>query len=329
MSKAPLVRFDELVTGVGRFTFAPSDAALYDQDTKAAASLLNSTPEDVERLAGAGLPHRTGPDGGPLFDFVDVMNMGRFSRSRKTVPEALSEYLMRFACEPAESWLRPKDWLISVRVPPGAPRYKFRVPDLAADGVEALHAPKLRWPAPGQEFETESHQVAVRVSGVRDEIRDSRIRDVQQELLEALHAGKVTYQVVVEPLRLDHQRAWSMGVTDCMVISRMFVDRVRELGIPARAHRGYLLGLVSSEHAWSEVYEDGRWKTVDVGFAFMPSGLTDLRVNAAEFVEASFGSRCNHVLPCVGQDGISLAYDADGQSRMMVATISATSWKES
>lgn len=327
MDGAQRVTYDQLVPALGRFGFMPADVSHYNQDRTAAAKLLSCAPADIDRLIAAGLPHQDDPERGPLFEFIDLMNTGRFSRTGQTVPEATSGYLMRFTTQPAQAWMSPKDWLVSVSVPAGG-KVRVRVPDLDADGVQALPDPRLRWPEPGAEFTTESHQVAVRVSGISDRVDDPRIRAARQELLDDLESGKVVYQGVAEPMRLDHQRAWAAGMTDCMVISRMFVDRLDDLGLPARAHRGYLLGLVGSEHAWSEVYEHGRWKTVDVGFAFMPSGLTDLRVSAAEFVEASFGSRCNRVLPCVGQDAISLAYDTDtGAPSMLAATVSARTWK--
>ena len=53
-------------------------------------------------------------------------------------------------------------------------------------------------------------------------------------------------------------------MADCVVVTRLLAARLRDAGFQARARRGYLLGLVGSDHSWCEDFEDGRWKSLDL-----------------------------------------------------------------
>jgi hypothetical protein len=333
MNPSSAVPLDALTGALGRFHFVPADSAHYDTGVPAAATLLRTLPERIVELAARGLPSRDGDDGRPLFDYADLMNVGRFCGSGLTTPEMNPTYLMRFVTGPSSGWLDPRDWLLKVKLPEKEPgRFLLRVPELTAPGITPLAADGIRWPAGNPEFDTDSYQAAIRVTGALDQVAHEGAREVYRQMLADLDSGRVTYQVVGEPLRLDHHRAWELGMADCMVVSRVIADRFRDLGLTARARRGYLLGLVGSEHAWCEVHEDGRWKAVDVGFAHIPLGLTlkQRPPQAAEFVAACFGTRFNRLVPCVAEDAASLIHDkvAD-RPRSMIAVVSATNWKES
>ncbi|MEJ8632206.1 transglutaminase domain-containing protein [Streptomyces sp. MS2.AVA.5] len=319
-----------LVSGLGRFRFIPPDAAHYDTDVAAAAALLNTPPENILELVDHGMPCRYQPGIGPLFDLADVMNAGNNSRSGRTAPELTAMFLMRFSAGPRRGWLDAKKWLVTVRAPDDRPgRYRLSNVDPTGPGIASLTPESVGWAVVGSGTGTRCYQTAVQLTGTCDRVRDARAEDVYQQMLDDLHGGRVTYQVVSEALRLDHHRAWELGMADCMVVSRVIADRLRDLGLTARARRGLLLGPVGSEHAWCEIWEDGRWKTVDVGFAYNPTGRPWTHRPAAtdEFVAACFGSRFNRLLPCAARDAASLILDRlEGRPRAMNCLISATAW---
>ncbi len=138
-------------------------------------------------------------------------------------------------------------------------------------------------------------------------------------------------ETVPESLRMAHQQAWQLGMADCIVVSRLLAERIRTLGLPARARRGYLLGLVGSDHAWCEVHEGGRWQPLDAVFAFAAAGGApdrNLRVDAPAFAEACFGGRFNRLLPCTADDAAPLVYFGERPAPpWALAGISARPWR--
>ncbi|QIP84234.1 transglutaminase [Streptomyces sp. Tu 2975] len=315
---------------MGRFRFIPPDAAHYDMGVAAAAALLNTRPENILELVERGMPFRYQPGVGPLFDLADVMNVGNNSRSGRTAPELTAMFLMRFSADPGRGWLDAKKWMVTVSVPDDRPgRYQLSDVDATGAGIASLTPEGVGWVVVGSGTGTLRYQTAVQLTGTFDRVRDARAGDVYQQMLDDLYGGRVTYQVVSEALRLDHHRAWELGMADCMVVSRVIADRLRGHGLAARARRGLLLGPVGSEHAWCEVWEDGRWKAVDVGFAYNPTGRPWMHRPAAtdEFAAACFGSRFNRLLPCAAPDAASLILDRlEGRPRAMNSLISATAW---
>ncbi|MFD6185929.1 transglutaminase domain-containing protein [Streptomyces goshikiensis] len=323
--------FELLVAALGRFHTTPDSAARYDTDVDAAAALLRTPPEHVVRLTEHGLPFRMDAERGPLFERADLINVGLLCASERTALEIALRFVLAFSTGPSSEWLDPRDWLVTVRLPEGEPgRYQLRVPDFGAPGVAVLPSTGLDLAPRGAQFDTRGHQAALRITGAPGRVRDRRAGDIFREMLADLHARTVVYQCVAEPLRMKHQQAWERGMADCIVVSRVITDRLRAVGLRARARRGYLLGVVGSEHAWSEVFEDGCWKPVDVGLAFIPRrfpGGQDFP-ETRDFITACFGSRLNRLLPCTGEDAESLVHDTvDCQPRAMFGLVSATPWK--
>jgi hypothetical protein len=295
----------------------------------AAATVLRCTHEDIAQLAQQGLPHVASAQG-PLFEFFDIMNIGRFSQTAVTTPELTGLTLMRFSRKPCTVWLGAKEWVVSVRLPDNeSGRYWIRVPDFASPGVTRLDQ-QFDQPIVAEVQQNHSYTVAVRVDGVHDVIRASAVRDVYRDMLHTLCSGEVIYQAVCEPLRMEHSHAWRLGMADCMVANRVLADRLRSIGLCARARRGFILGLVGSEHAWCEVYEENKWKSMDVGFAAMPSGLP-LGKRAREqdeFVSHCFGTRFNRCIPCVSNNAEPLMYvGVTHQPLSMIGVVSATERK--
>jgi len=97
-----------------RFRPVPGDIAVYDIALEPAARALRVEPSVVLELAEQGLPHRIDAACGPMFDYDDVMNVGRFSGTGATGPELALRFLMRFVAMPAASWYAPRGWLVTV-----------------------------------------------------------------------------------------------------------------------------------------------------------------------------------------------------------------------
>jgi hypothetical protein len=311
-----------LARALDRFRFVPADVASYDTDAVAAARALRVGRDQVAELAVAGLPHMDDPERGPLFDFDDVMNVGKFSGTGVTGPELALRFLMRFSALPPETWYSPRQWVVTVAAagpdgsdgptqPPG--EVSLRGPDLTAPGIRHLgaHRPGAGLTEPsGAEFQTRPYQVAVRITGAMHVIADPRARAVFDEVVQPLVDRAVVFQSVAETLRADHERAWRLGIADCMVASKVLADRLRGLGLSARVRRGYQLGLYGSDHAWCELEEDGEYKSLDPLYSYLGRvGAPDLGLTPSPtFAAAAFGGRFNRLLPFIGDNGDPLVY---------------------
>jgi len=309
------------------FIRVPASYARYDVDTTVTAGLLGLPDGEAGELATTHLPYVRDPGRGPLFDHADVVNLALFhSNTGCTVPDLALRFLLRFATAPQSTWYEPRWWLVRVCPPPalldrardGSAQLSIEPADLAAPGVVPLDAPDaaaLRQARPtAKAILPPGYEVAVRITGAEATVHDGRARGLYQEMVDALAGGAVTYQSVNEGLRARHREAWQLGMADCVVASRLLADRLRDAGLTARARRGYLLGLVGSDHAWCELYEDDHWKPMDLAFAFLASGGSGTRrINATpEFVAACCGSRFNRLLPGQAPDALPLVH-LDGE----------------
>ncbi|APE35874.1 hypothetical protein BOX37_20140 [Nocardia mangyaensis] len=309
-----------------RFVQTPADLTVFDTPVSAAAELLQIDPAQVAALASEGLQHRLDPLRGMLFDYADVVNAGASSNSGLTVPELGQRMLMRFAAGTSQSWLRPITWTVTVHLPVGRRGVlAAAVPDLRAEGVEALDAADSDVPAPTVPAgrQSEPFRVRVRLAGERFDIDNASVRAAFDDHVEAFTSGRVVYQTIAESLRAEYRRAWELGIADCVVASAVLTDRLRDSGLRARTRRGYLLGLLGSDHAWTEVHEQGRWKPLDVVFAHLAADDAD------EFRQACCGSRFNRLLPGAVKAGAPLVTDTDGGPGPKWAFAGVTSRMES
>jgi hypothetical protein len=226
-----------------RFERVPAEFARYAVDLDAAATLLGLSAQQTAELAPDTLPHTVDAERGPLFDYVDVMNLALFAgTSRDSIPELALRFLLRFAAGARPSWYEPRHWLVRVRAPrpgqegergDGAPEQDFHLlrPDLGAPGVEALapddlpiaSAAKARVEPPG-------YEAVVRLTGAEGTIQEPEVRRIYDEMLDAVLSSTVIYQSVSEDLRMQHERAWGLGMADCVVISRFLAQRLRDAG---------------------------------------------------------------------------------------------------
>jgi hypothetical protein len=324
---------DSFTWALDRFLPVPAPFARYDVTIGAAAQILAADQDRIAELAAGGLPHDRGADAGPLFDYYDLINLAMFgSRTRQSIPELALRFLLRFAATPSAGWYEPRQWLVQVRAPlppPGTPaapagQVAIQRPDFTAPGVDALELGAGRAPV-----EAPGYQAAVRLTGVAGSVRSVLARARFEELVDALSSGQVVYQAVAEPLRMDHEAAWRLGMADCVVVGRLLAERLRLAGLRARARRGYLLGLVGSDHAWCELYEDDRWKPLDVVFAYLAGAGASSRSlePAPEFAAACCGSRFNRLLPCVSEEASALVHlGGEAAPAWALAGVSARPW---
>lgn len=325
-----------------RFARMPGEFARYVIDTAAAGRILGVEPELVAGLAADVLPCEADPARGPLYDYVDVINLALFGGANgRSIPDLALRFLLRFAAEEPEAWYAPRQWLVRVRAPesaagdagPAAGLPAVRPADLAAPGIEPLSQEYLDRTAgrlAAGRVEPPGYQVAVRVTGAAGVVRSATANLIHEEMLARLLAGDVIYQSVTEELRMLHQRAWDLGMADCVVISRLFADRLRQAGLTARARRGYLLGLVGSDHSWCEVLEEGRWKPMDVVFEFLASSTDSIRaIRAAPgFAQACRGGRFNRLLPCQAPEAAAVVLLAGRPAPpWWTCAISANAWR--
>lgn len=286
------------------FIPTPRDVAVYDTTPAEAAVVLCCAEAAVADLA---LRHVDG-----LFDFTDVVNAALQSGTGRTLPELARRLVMRFAAGDAETWFAPLEWTFAVQWAASDETFTVAVPDLEAPGVVAVDDPAAEVPAPVTPtgYQPDPYQVRVRLAGERFAVTDRRVRAAFDEVLWAFESGTVRYQAVSEALRGDYQRAWAMGAADCVVAGQVLTDRVRAAGVEARSRRGYLLGVVATDHVSCEVLLDGQWRCLDPVFALL--GGEHGRDRGAEFREACVGSRFNRLLPCAVDGSAPLFLRTDG-----------------
>jgi hypothetical protein len=329
---------DSFAQALDQFLQVPAPFARYDVGIDAVAQLLAVDQEQVAELAAHGLPYGRDVDAGLLFDYNDVLNLAMYgSQSKQSIPEMALRFLLRFAAGPPAGWYQPKQWLVQVRAPKPpagalaatAGQVVIEQPDFAAPGVAALDLDANPESA-GPPIQAPGYKAAVRLTGAEGTVRSDLARAGFQDLVDALGSGQIVYQAVAEPLRMRHDSAWGLGMADCVVVARLLAERLRRGGLRARARRGYLLGLVGSDHAWCELYEDDQWKPLDVVFAHL-SGAGAASKNlkpAPEFSAACCGSRFNRLLPCVGDEASALVHlDGRAAPSWALAGVSVRPWE--
>lgn len=308
---------DRLVIAAGGLRSVPGDCASYDIDAATAQKFLRFSAELLDRFAVAGVPHRHG-----LFDYTDLTNIALASGLGTTVPELARRFLMRFVMGDPSSWLDTQTWNITVTPPQPIPgrrpwsSWQLLPIDAAAPGITVHGEPRL----------TESGlSVTVTISGSGDQVTDRLSLELYEETLNSLVSGEVLYQTVPESLRQDHQRAWGEGTADCVVVSRYLAERLNKEGRTARARRGYLLGLLGSDHAWTEVFEEGRWKCLDPVFELLAASTA---ADTGEFQQACRGARFNRLVPCT-TDTASPLVEIDGRPApaWALASVSVQPWR--
>lgn len=313
----PEVR-EQLLSAARALRPVPAPFAAYCTAPEVAWRYLKFDEALLAEFARAGVPHQTDSAGRPLFDYTDLLNIGAESRSGVTVPELAQRFLVQFLLAGPAEWFGERTWEVRVRPPDGSAQsgsgeWELRPVDREAPGVT------WRGDLPAQRGGSSGFRVTL--TGRFDAVADPGALRAYAETLDDLAGGDVRYLTVPEVLRDDPARAWAEGMADCVVVSRRLARKLVALGHRARARRGYLLGVLGSDHAWTELWEDGRWKCLDAVFE-----LLALRREAGDEIrKACRGSRFNRLLPCATHDAEPLVCRDGGRvPAWALASVSAT-----
>lgn len=310
---------------------------------RAAAADLRPVPDDVEdlrvgraaarralrcddalldELKASGLPSRS-KMGEESFSYCDVMNVGLYSGSGRTVPELAERFITRFGTEPPPTWTEAREWRVTMtaRCPldGDCEDGSWRLPELDAVAAEVLEHSisgaelKVVWRA-------ETLGASVSSGGL------GPVDDLHRECLARFRDGRWRYQYLPVALRADPGRADANGAMDCFAVAAWLFDRAEELGIAARVRQGLLLAFAGVEHAWIEVEDaDGRHRPVDPVLAFLVDRGGDAHPDWAAF---TCGSRCNRVVGWRLADEDSIGHVCAGSERTPITTVSASAPKD-
>lgn len=293
------------VAALHRIVPTPERHLRFDMELESALAIMRCPAEVLELLMREGLRHRVDGDR-VLFDDSDIRNVAAASGSGGSMVELVQRYLFRFAASRPEEWIDRRTWSVrNLAACPGAKdcpgNWEFARLVPAEFGGQAWDERTATGPAlDAGDASVDGHppqagfSATVRTVGAVRRVRDPLVRDAFHESLEEMRSGRMSYQSMPVALRNDPAAARANGTANCVSVSlhlcRVFLDA----GLRARTRKGYLMGLLGSDHSWVEIHEDGVWKVVDPVFA-----LLGLRQGASdEFVEFCLGSVPNRLVPC-------------------------------
>lgn len=293
------------VGALHRIVPTPERYVRFDVDRESALAIMRCPGEVLDLLMREGLRH--GADGDRvLFDDSDIRNVAAASGSGGSVLELVQRYLFRFAVSPPSEWIDQRTWAMrNLAACPEASdctgdwefarlaceEFGGRAWDertVTGGAVDARGASVDGCP-PLAEF-----SATVRTVGTVQRVRDPLVREAFHESLDEMRSGRMYYQAMPVAMRNDPAAARSNGTANCISVSLHLQEVFSGAGLQARTRKGYLMGLLGSDHSWVEVYEDGKWKIIDPVFA-----LLGLRQGASEeFVDFCLGSVPNRLVPC-------------------------------
>lgn len=253
-----------------------------------AAKQLGTDVGTVLALVEAGLPAEQADDG-PRLDYHDVANLGLAAQLGRSLAELAEGRMLRMAAGPREGWLKERTWRIRLGAPCEADGCAGELP--AAPAPELFGGTLLDFtPSPDAGHEAIATVVT---RGELAEPRTAAVREVYDELLAGLDDGAYQFGWLPHRLRAVPATAAAYGMADCQVAAWIMERRAREAGLEARTRKGYVLGMVGVEHAWTEVREDGRWLPLDPVLAFLARRH---RASNPEFTDFCRGSVHNRLL---------------------------------
>ncbi|MET9764382.1 hypothetical protein ABZ016_35875 [Streptomyces sp. NPDC006372] len=295
------------LNGLAGIVPTPDEYVRFDVDREAALGILRCSKDVLDLLVREGLRQRT-VGGRMLFDDSDIRNVATNSGLGTSVPELVQRYVFRFVTGDPSGWISPQTWTVRnlaacLESPDCAGDWAFaplvceqfggRARDTrtvvgaeAAAGGESVdgRVPLARFDA------------TVHLTGEVRRIRDPLVREAFRESLDEMLTGRLRYQAMPTALRNDPAAARANGTVNCISVSLHLQQVFTEAGIRSRTRKGYVVGMLGSEHSWVEVLEDGLWKVVDPVYA-----LLGLQQGAPEdYVEFCLGSILNRLIPCDG-----------------------------
>ncbi|MFF2351524.1 transglutaminase domain-containing protein [Kitasatospora sp. NPDC058115] len=293
------------VSALRQIVPTPDAYARFDMDREAALTVMRCPGEVLDLLVREGLRSR-GDGDRARFEDSDIRNVAAASGSGGSFMELVQRYLFRFAASPPGEWVNPRSWAMRnlaacVESDDCGGAWEFARLASAEFGGEA----RDERTAKGTELEVRGASVegrppaagfaaTVRTVGSVRRVRDPLVREAFHASLEEMRSGRMRYQDMPVAMRNDPAAARANGTANCISVSLHLRDVLTAAGLRARTRKGYLMGLLGSDHSWAEVHEDGEWKVIDPVFA-----LLGLRQGAGEeFVEFCLGSVPNRLVPC-------------------------------
>lgn len=255
-------------------------------DLPAAARELGCSPEILMALVAAGLPAEHDTDG-PRFDPHDVMNLGLLSGTGRSSAELGERRLMRLAAGTPAEWVVQRTWRIAFAAScseAGCTEVALPVrpaPELLGGEVTQWH------PDPANPSEV---QAVLSTRGRLDTARTAAVREIYDDLLDALRTGRYRYGWVPTKLSADPS-VDVFGIMNCMVAAASMRERAAAAGMDARIRRGVLLGFVGVEHAWTEVFEEDRWVALDPVLGLLAGRTPGSNPEFAGFCRGSLSNR--------------------------------------
>ena len=293
------------IDALHRIVPTPHRYARFDTGYDSALAIMRCSPDVLDRLMREGLRYRADGDR-VLFDDSDIRNVAVASGSGGSVPELVQRFLFRFTVAKPAEWVDARVWALrNLGACPdvGDCREPWEFAPLAAGDfggssrgertvtgadVDARGATVDGY-RPLAEF-----SATVRTVGAVREVRNRLVREAFHGSLDEMRTGRVVFQSMPLALRTDPAAARANGTANCISVSLHLEQVFTDAGLEARSRKGYLMGVLGSDHSWVEVREDGEWKVVDPVFA-----LLGLRQGASdEFVEFCLGSVPNRLVPC-------------------------------
>lgn len=301
-----------------------------------ARATLGCTEDVLAGLIEHGLPVAEVAAGEPRLDQHDVINVGLYSGTGRSMPELAQRALLRFAAGDPAGWAAPGRWSIAVEhrcAAAGAPGpehagpWTLAEPDPGRWGgvIEAWEAREgVRLPAQhgGPALPSPDHATVtgrVFLVGRTARVSARAVADAFHALVHGIRRGSPRFQWLPAALRADPDAGARLGVIDCGSGSLLLARELRRLGFQAHAREGHVLGLVPTQHAWVEVLDgDGAWKALDPIFCAIAGRVPSSRPEFEEFCLGSFGS---WVLPWAVEVGAPIAVHHCGRAATASATV--------
>jgi hypothetical protein len=262
-------------------------------DRERACRLLQCTAEGLEELVARGLP-RQGQGERERFGYCDVMNAGLYSGSGRSVAEIAERYIARTGEAGAEAWREPRHWCLTLQWTCDGDCRRGPEPTLPEPGGRVLRTEG--WTYGDRGDGADGWLLDVDLAGTEEAVAAETLRGIYERHLGEMRGGTLRYQYLPPGLRGDAAAARRLGVVDCATTALMLQEACVAVGIPNRVRLGYLLGIVSIEHAWLEALDEGVWKPLDPVLAALVerSAAADVGEGPAEFC---LGSAPNSLLP--------------------------------
>lgn len=293
-----------------------------DLDRTAVRTTLRCDDETLSLLVREGLPCE-GPPGAERFDPYDVYNLGLYSGSGRSLPEYAGLFVGRLARADPATWVAPMTWRLRLRAECTAPdtcdggnqwtvarllpeRYAGQVWELTGRPEPTITAGFLQMASKERCVEV---SWGVSTCGVRREVFSPVARELMRWVVEDFRFQSLPPALATSPAQLR-----LLGAADCVGASMLIEEECSRLGIPARAERTLMLGVITflSHGRLDFTDADGVAKALDPGLCAV-SRLSGRRMTG--FEEFCHGSTSNRMIPLAAAAGDSpfVRHGTDGR----------------